>query len=79
MEAVIKERKKLFWNDDRFHDVSFSFPNTNQLLRANKMILALVSPVFEAMFFSDLAEKQDPVNIVDVDIETFQKFLWWVI
>lgn len=75
MEAVIKERKKLFWNDDRFHDVSFSFPDTDKVLRANKTILTLASPVFEAMFFGDLAEKQDPVPIVDIDIETFQKFL----
>lgn len=74
MEKTICERKKLFWDDSRYHDISFSFEGTDKILRANKMILSLVSPVFEVMFYGDF-EKQDPVLIKDIDYKTFHQFL----
>lgn len=74
MDKIIQERKRTFWNDERFHDISFSFEDSKKLLRANKMILSLVSPVFEAMFFGDFA-KQDPVHIKDIPYDVFKEFL----
>lgn len=77
MEKIIKARKSEFWGQERFHDISFSFPefDPNKILHANKMILALCSPVFEAMFYGDLAEKRNPIPIVDVDPVIFETFL----
>lgn len=74
MDSPIKQRKKMFW-DEKFNNVSFSFLKSDKTLRANKSMLALVSPVFEKMFFGSLAEKQDPIPIVDIDIQTFSLFL----
>jgi len=72
---VIAARKKEFWNQEKFNDIGFSFPpDSDKILRANRTILALCSPVFEAMFFGDLAE-QDPVPIVDIDSDIFETFL----
>lgn len=81
MESVIKARKKEFWGQERFNDISFSFPefDSNKVLHANKIILALCSPVFEAMFFGDLAEKRNPIPIVDVHPLIFEAFLRYVL
>lgn len=77
MEDVIKARKRSFWGQKRFTDISFSFPefDSNKILYANKTILALCSPVFKAMFFGELAEKSNPIQIVDVDPSVFEAFL----
>lgn len=79
MEQIIKKQKTNFWNYKKFHDISFTFPNSNEsldkVLNANKVILAQVSPVFEAMFFGELAEKRNPIPIADVDPYIFEVFL----
>lgn len=79
MEKIIQLRKKEFWDEDRFNDISFRFPkNENKILKANRMILALCSPVFEAMFYGNLAEKCDTVPIVDIEYDEFMKFLRYI-
>uniref|UniRef100_A0A336M2N0 CSON008583 protein n=1 Tax=Culicoides sonorensis TaxID=179676 RepID=A0A336M2N0_CULSO len=81
MENIIKARKKEFWGQERFHNISFSFQENEgdqKVLKANKTILALCSPVFEAMFFGDLAERRDPIPIVDVDYTIFEGFLRYI-
>ncbi|XP_063705489.1 uncharacterized protein LOC134834671 [Culicoides brevitarsis] len=78
MESVICARKKEFWGQERFNDITFSFPDDNRVLQANKTILALCSPVFEAMFFGDLAEQRNPIPIVDVDSTYFEAFLRYI-
>lgn len=77
MEKIICERKKEFWCDERFHDISFSFPQSesNHILKTNRMILTLCSPVFEAMFYGNLAEKCDPIQIVDIESHVFNSLL----
>jgi len=77
MDKVIQDRKKSFWGDERFHDISFSFEDSEEILKANRMILSLVSPVFEAMFYGDFA-KQDPVPIKDIGYDTFKDFLYFI-
>uniref|UniRef100_A0A336MT78 CSON006429 protein n=1 Tax=Culicoides sonorensis TaxID=179676 RepID=A0A336MT78_CULSO len=70
-----------FWGQERFHDISFHFEENQggpKILRANKTILALCSPVFEEMFFGDSAEKQDPIPIFDVDSTIFEGFLRYI-
>jgi hypothetical protein len=42
---------------------------------AHKLFLAMSSPVFEAMFFGGMAEKGDPIPILDVQPEAFKALL----
>lgn len=81
MDKIIEISNKKIWEENKFQDVSFSFPESEdgKVLHANKTILAEVSPVFEAMFFGELAEKRNPIPIVDVEPETFEAFLRCVI
>lgn len=58
------------WKDD----VAFVF--SNKKLYASKVVLALVSPVFEAMFGSDFSEKyQEEVQLPGKNFEYFHEFL----
>jgi speckle-type POZ protein len=45
-----------------------------QIFKAHKLILASCSPVFEAMFFGPLAEKQC-ISISDVEPHVFRSLL----
>ena len=46
-----------------------------QTLKAHRMILAMASPVFEAMFFGGLAQNDDPIKILDVQPDAFKVML----
>lgn len=47
-----------------------------QTLRGHRLILAMSSPVFEAMFYGGMAEKSDkPIEILDVQPEAFKALL----
>lgn len=74
MEKVIQQRKAEFWGQDCFHDISFILAD-NVEMKANRMILALCSPVFEKMFYGKLAEKRNPIPIVDIESDVFEVFL----
>uniref|UniRef100_A0A336MKW8 CSON002581 protein n=1 Tax=Culicoides sonorensis TaxID=179676 RepID=A0A336MKW8_CULSO len=78
MESNLVIRKKHFWGQAKFEDISFSFPDTNKILKANKFLLALCSPVFEAMFYGESAEKRNPIHIIDTDYTTFKCFLSYI-
>ncbi|KDR23977.1 BTB/POZ domain-containing protein 6-B-like isoform X2 [Zootermopsis nevadensis] len=44
----------------------------------HKLILAMSSPVFEAMFFGGMAEKNDPILILDVQPDAFKALLEYI-
>lgn len=50
---------------------------TNQvILPAHKLVLAMASPIFEAMFFGGLLERNEPiVTIPDVQPDVFKALL----
>ncbi len=48
------------------------------MLAGHKLILAMASPVFEAMFYGGLAEKNDPIEILDVQAEAFKALLEYI-
>jgi hypothetical protein len=52
-------------------------PN-QQILEGHKVFLAMSSPVFEAMFFGGMAEKNDPIPIRDVQPEAFKALLEYI-
>ncbi|XP_064119693.1 BTB/POZ domain-containing protein 2-like isoform X2 [Macrobrachium nipponense] len=53
--------------------------NNQKTLQAHRLILAMSSPVFEAMFFGGMAEKGDkPVEILDVQPQAFKALLQYI-
>uniref|UniRef100_A0A1B0DD34 Uncharacterized protein n=1 Tax=Phlebotomus papatasi TaxID=29031 RepID=A0A1B0DD34_PHLPP len=53
-------------------------PPHQEVIPGHKLILAMASPVFEAMFFGGLAEKSDPIPICDVQPEAFKALLEYI-
>lgn len=62
------------WSDCRF--IVGTEPN-QQVLEGHKLFLAMSSPVFEAMFYGGMAEK-DPIAILDVQPDAFRALLEYV-
>ena len=59
-------------NNDRLSDVKFvaAKSESEQVIPAHKFILAIGSPVFEAMFYGELAETKDTIELPDCDNES---------
>ena len=59
-------------NNDRLSDVKFvaAKSESTQVIPAHKFILAIGSPVFEAMFYGELAETKDTIELPDCDNES---------
>ena len=59
-------------NNDRLSDVKFvaAKSESKQVIPAHKFILAIGSPVFEAMFYGELAETKDTIELPDCDNES---------
>ncbi|XP_059061818.1 uncharacterized protein LOC131854700 [Achroia grisella] len=47
-------------------------------IAGHKLILAMASPVFEAMFYGGMAEKNDPIPILDVQPDAFKALLEYI-
>ena len=59
-------------------DVKFAFANSERTIAAHKYVLAVSSPVFFAMFYGDLAEKDDAIDITDCDPDIFLLLLRFI-
>jgi len=73
---TIRERIKFMCNNDLFSDVKFvvrkviGASEDMQVIPAHKLVLSISSPVFEAMFYGELAEKRDAIELPDCDYES---------
>lgn len=63
------------WSDCKF--IVGQEPH-QQVLEGHKVFLAMSSPVFEAMFYGGMAEKNDPIPIRDVQPEAFKALLEYI-
>ena len=63
------------WSDCDF--IVGHFPNM-KIFHCHKIFLAMASPVFEAMFFGNLAETRREIKILDVQPEAFASMLEYV-
>lgn len=76
---TIAESLSVMFNNNELSDVCFKFPNETMeekcVLKAHKLILAIRSPVFKAMFYGTLQETGQDVNIEDISYEIFQSLL----
>ena len=77
----VRERTKFMFNNEHLSDVKFSVrgsdgeSETDRLITAHKFVLSIGSPVFEAMFYSELAETKDTIQLPDCDYESLLELL----
>ena len=73
---TIRERNMFMFNNDLFSDVKFVVPKSNggseskQVIPAHKFVLSISSPVFEAMFYGELADTRDSIELPDCEYES---------
>ena len=81
--ASVLERSKHMFKNPLLSDIKFAFSSVNSeatisTIPAHKYVLAVSSPVFFTMFYGDLAESGDSVNITDCDPDVFLRFLRFI-
>jgi len=73
---TIRERSKFMFNNDLFSDVKFAVKRADdtdrskQVIPAHKLVLSISSPVFEAMFYGELAETSDSIELPDCEYDS---------
>ena len=73
---TVRERTKFMLNNDLFSDVKFLVRNSDgeseskQVIPAHKFVLSIGSPEFEAMFYGELAETRDSIELPDCEYES---------
>ncbi|KAM7438107.1 PHR domain [Porites harrisoni] len=79
--STIKERCKAIFNQELLSDVKFAVcregGSGSKTIPAHKFVLAISSPVFFAMFYGDLPER-DCVEIPDCDYESLLEVLRFI-
>ena len=79
--STIKERTTIIFNNELLSDVKFVVPvseaesETRKTIPAHKLVLAIGSPVFYAMFYGQLAEAKDCVELPDCEYDSLLEFL----
>ena len=81
--STISERTKFIFNNELLSDVKFVVPTSHnesenrksqKCIPAHKFILAISSPVFYAMFYGEMAETSETVQLPDCDYESLLEF-----
>jgi len=71
LSLSLRERNKRMYNNSLMSDINFivreSETERKMSIPAHKYVLAIGSPVFYKMFYGDLSEKSDSVELVDAD------------
>ena len=81
---TIRERCKFIFNNDLFSDVKFVAPKaigeskSKQVIPAHKFVLSISSPVFEAMFYGELAETRDSIELPDCEYESLLELFRYI-
>ena len=75
-KPTIRERTKFIFNNDLFSDVKFAVHKSDgeseskQAIPAHKLMLSTGSSVFEAMFYGELAETSDSIELPDCEYKS---------
>ena len=76
-KPTIREKSKYMFNNDLFSDVKFVVregpsgeSESKQVIPAHKFVLSISSPVFEAMFYGELAETTDAIELPDCEYDS---------
>ena len=73
---TISERTRFIFNNELLSDVKFIVPVSNsesesrKMIPAHKFVLAIGSPVFYAMFFGEMAETKNSIELPDCEYES---------
>ena len=73
---TIVERTAFIFNNDMLSDVKFVVPvssgasESTKVIPAHKFVLAIGSPVFFAMFYGQMAETKDSIELPDCDYDS---------
>ena len=73
---TIRERTTFIFNNELLSDVKFIVPVSNsesesrKMIPAHKFVLAIGSPVFYAMFFGEMAETKNSIELPDCEYES---------
>ena len=73
--SSISQRTKFVFNKELLSDVKFVVPVSNgqsgtKVIPAHKLVLAIGSPVFHAMFYGQMAETKDSIELPDCEYES---------
>ncbi|XP_076221047.1 BTB/POZ domain-containing protein 2-like isoform X2 [Nomia melanderi] len=76
----ISERGQYLFETGQWSDCEFIVGKDphRQILKGHKLFLVISSPVFEAIFYGNMTEKNDPIPIQDVQPEIFKAFLKYI-
>ena len=75
-KKTVLERNCHMFNNPLMSDITFTCGESKRkYFYAHKYVLATSSPVFYAMFYGDLAEKNSVIHLEDADEESFEEFL----
>ena len=78
-KKTVLERNFHMLNNPLMSDIKFTCGESKgKYFYAHKYVLATSSPVFYAMFYGDLAEKNSVIHLPDTDEESFKAFLCFV-
>ena len=74
-KVTVLERITFLWNSELLSDVKFVLPVSNggsetKVIPAHKFVLAISSPVFYAMFYGQMAETTDSIELPDCEYES---------
>ena len=74
-KVTVLERITFLWNSELLSDVKFVLPESNggsetKVIPAHKFMLAISSPVFYAMFYGQMAETTDSIELPDCEYES---------
>ena len=78
--STIVERTTFIFNNQLLSDVKFVVPvstgesESKKVIPAHKFVLAISSPVFYAMFYDQMAETKDSIELPDCDYESLLEF-----
>ena len=73
---TIRERTTFIFNNELLSDVKFIVPvsisesESQKMIPAHKFVLAIGSPVFYAMFFGEMAETKNSIELPDCECES---------
>jgi len=83
-KPTIIERSKHMFNNDLFSDVKFVVRGANgeseskRVIPVHKFVLSISSPVFEAMFYGELAETKDTIELPDCEYDSLLEFFRYI-
>lgn len=81
-KQCLKQRGEYLLASGKWADCEFTLGLENQdkvSISCHRLILAMASPVFEAMFYGEMAEKDgQPIPILDIRPDAFQSLLVYI-